>query len=189
MFPRNGIFFMDIFMSFYIQPMDMVLLEMAVMFAVWTVFMIIIKGRLRKTVGVVFTVLALLMILTITVFRRSASGNLLNLIPFYTFEAAKIQPELYRTLAMNLFMFVPFGMSFPFSLPEKMRFKLLVTVLFALVFSSAIEISQYVFNLGMCDIDDLIFNALGALLGYASFGICMRADAFVKRHNEKRGVK
>lgn len=179
---------MDIFMNFYIQPMDMVYLEMALVFTVWTVFMIILKGGIRRTAGVIFFVLAVLMILTVTLLRRSSSVYLgVNKIPFYTFEKAKIQPELYRTLIMNLFMFVPFGMSFPFSLPEKIRFKFLITVLSAAVFSTAVETCQYVFKLGMFDIDDVIFNALGAALGYFSFAICIKVSSFIKRHNERRG--
>lgn len=59
----------------------------------------------------------------------------------------------------NILAFIPFGLLFP---PKQLR----LLILAVLVFSSAIEIVQFVVNLGWCEIDDVICNTLGAVLGW-----------------------
>lgn len=59
----------------------------------------------------------------------------------------------------NVLLFIPFGVLFPGK-----RWKwLLITVL---LFSVAIEVIQYGFNLGWCEVDDVICNVVGAVIGF-----------------------
>ncbi len=176
-----------LFLLFYTQPMDMAYLEMGIMLVLWTVFMIILRGKARKAAGIIFTALAVFAILFVTVIKRSPAEQGVNYIPLYTFKLAKAQPELIRTMEMNVFLFMPFGMSFPFFLPEKLRLKLLLTVSVALLFSACVECAQYFLSLGMFDIDDVICNTLGAFIGFIPFAVCTRVDGFLRRHKEKRG--
>lgn len=178
---------MSFFHWFYVQPMSDVYFEMLLMFSVWTVFTVFLKGKVKRATCAVFAVFAAAAIVYLTVFARSAGKQLINLVPFYTFEAAKIQPELYRTMLMNVFLFVPLGMSFPFVLGEKVKFKLLIVVSAAFGLSCMIEIVQLALARGMCDVDDVIANTLGAFLGYWSFYISKRISDFLKRHKENRG--
>ena len=41
------------------------------------------------------------------------------LMPFVGLIEAQTQPEMYRSMLMNVFLFVPFGLSMPHILPEK----------------------------------------------------------------------
>ena len=59
----------------------------------------------------------------------------------------------------NILFFIPFGFLFPI----KKWWKVLLTAMF---FSIAIEVAQYVFALGLCELDDVISNTMGALIGY-----------------------
>ena len=59
----------------------------------------------------------------------------------------------------NILAFIPFGVLFP---GKRWKWLLLIAVLF----SAGIEAVQYAFNLGWCEIDDVICNALGALIGF-----------------------
>lgn len=59
----------------------------------------------------------------------------------------------------NILFFIPFGFLFPM----KKWWKVLLTAMF---FSIAIEVAQYVFALGLCELDDVISNTMGALIGY-----------------------
>ena len=59
----------------------------------------------------------------------------------------------------NILVFIPFGALFP----GKRWSALLLT---AVLFSVGIEVIQYAFNLGWCEIDDVICNALGAAIGF-----------------------
>ena len=59
----------------------------------------------------------------------------------------------------NILVFIPFGALFP---GKRWRALLLTVVLF----SVGIEVIQYTFNLGWCEIDDVICNVLGAAIGF-----------------------
>lgn len=59
----------------------------------------------------------------------------------------------------NILFFIPFGLL----LPLKKWWKVLLA---ALCFSAVIEASQYIFALGLCELDDVISNTFGALIGY-----------------------
>jgi glycopeptide antibiotics resistance protein len=71
----------------------------------------------------------------------------------------------------NIIAFVPFGMLMP-RLSGRMKNWLVVTLL-ALEFSFAVEVVQLVFKLGCFDVDDLILNTAGGLIGYVIY-VCTR---------------
>ena len=67
---------------------------------------------------------------------------------------------------------------------RRIRFGRGGTILLAMALSLGIEITQYVFSLGFSDVDDLVFNTLGASLGAflvsrSSFKAQLRAVRFI----------
>lgn len=77
-------------------------------------------------------------------------------------------------MALNIFGnvigFIPFGYIIPV-INHRFRNWLLITVSgFSL--SLCVETAQLVFRVGSFDVDDLMLNTLGALLGYVFFWIC-----------------
>ena len=73
-----------------------------------------------------------------------------------TIESKK---EAFQYL-LNILFFIPYGLLFPWKDNWKRVF---VT---ALILSIFIELSQFIFNLGWCEVDDVISNTLGAMIGY-----------------------
>ena len=73
-----------------------------------------------------------------------------------TIESKK---EAVQYLLNNL-SFIPYGLLFPWKDNWKRVF---VT---AFVLSVFIELSQFIFNLGWCEVDDMISNTLGAMIGW-----------------------
>lgn len=59
----------------------------------------------------------------------------------------------------NILFFIPFGFLFPVKKWWKALFA-------GVCFSLIIEICQYVFALGLCELDDVISNSLGAMIGF-----------------------
>lgn len=92
-----------------------------------------------------------------------------NMIPFHSYRAviAGENEEILRSNFMNVILFYPAGLLTCELLPNDWRrakrFALIV-VLFALI-SVGIEFCQYHFMLGRAEIDDVIHNTLGALIG------------------------
>jgi len=93
-----------------------------------------------------------------------------NFIPFKTIiEYVQRYIDGYRNLSVlnllgNFVLFVPMGMSLPCISKKLNRFwKVTLTVLGIVI---AVEILQGILRVGSIDIDDVIFNVGGAMIGY-----------------------
>lgn len=126
---------------------------------------------------------AAFIILYATILTRTPGSYELILTPFATFTAALQQPELYREMLMNIFLFFPLGLTLSNALPRKWHRwgRIILTALVGCVLSVGIEYTQYRYALGMAETDDVICNTLGAFLGSASLLI---AHA-IEKHKER----
>ncbi len=77
----------------------------------------------------------------------------------------------WKTVVINLVgnvaAFLPFGFILPIIIRKKTNLLELVVLSFA--FSLVIETLQLVFRVGIFDVDDLLLNTLGGLIGYIAF--------------------
>lgn len=107
-----------------------------------------------------------------TLLHRVPGTRELILEPLHFLTAARLQPEVYRSTLMNVILFMPFGLAVPYILPLKWgrSAKICLVVLAGLVLSAVVEWCQYRFALGRCEVDDVIMNTLGTLLGAAGYG-------------------
>lgn len=93
----------------------------------------------------------------------------------------------WKTVVLNLVgnvvAFAPFG----FVLPIISRYKAFFQVFFiSLEFSLVVEIIQLVSKVGSFDVDDILLNTLGGILGYLLFEISYR---FLFRHRGKKQAR
>ena len=159
--------------DFYVQPMQQVYLEAAGMYLLWTIAMLLLRGKAKRFVARIGVLLAVALILVFTLWRRSkGEAAELLLTPFVSFAKAQTQPEYYRTMFMNILLFLPLGLSLPHALSYRTHHKLLFTALTGILLSVGVEAIQYFFRLGKCETDDVIMNTVGVLLGMTSYGIC-----------------
>lgn len=99
-----------------------------------------------------------------------------NLVPFLEIKRFWLNREVignfavFINLAGNVLAFVPFG----FFLPMLNRHTrgLFRMGLFTFEFSLLVETIQLVSKVGSFDVDDLILNTLGGILGYLIFALC-----------------
>ena len=97
----------------------------------------------------------------------------------------------------NIALFVPFGFLFPF-VSEKRNFKrsvnFFVTLLVTVLFCILIEGIQLVSKVGVFDVDDIIMNTFGSVVGYGLYRIVRKpgrnAGRQAERHKNRiyRGV-
>ena len=160
--------FSRIFTDFYVQPMFQVYIEAIGLYLFWTVYIYFLKPEVKRIAGIIGLSISVSLILALTVLRRT-SCNEISLVPFITFKNALKEPELYRTMFMNIILFLPFGLSLPFALPNNSKHIVLLTIIIGAVFSIAIEVCQFIFSLGRCETDDVIMNTLGAFIGGTSY--------------------
>lgn len=171
-----------IFHDFYVQPMLQVYIETIALYLIWTIMAALLRGKARRYLARVVVVLSLILILCFTVFGRGVSDyRVLELAPFISFEKAKLNPEFYRTMYMNMLLFLPMGLSLPFALPEKWKLRALIAVVAGFLLSVGVEAIQYGFAIGNCETDDVLMNTLGTLIGVSSFGIVCLIEMIKKR--------
>lgn len=115
-------------------------------------------------------------------YRQMLSENI-NLKPFYTIDnyvnIIKNYPNspYYRHCIINLFgnilLFIPAGWLLPRLFPSMRKFfPFFLTVLIAIVF---VELLQMFTLLGHLDVDDIILNLSGMMIGYIVFAITNRS--------------
>ena len=95
---------------------------------------------------------------------------LLETIKMFQDNFMGIGNSLYNVIG-NILLFIPFGFAIP--LLFKNHNKLFKVTLYGFVASFSIELLQYLTCTNFTDIDDVIFNTLGALVGFLTFNIFM----------------
>jgi glycopeptide antibiotics resistance protein len=121
---------------------------------------------------------ALAVLLFVPAGRAMELGDRLNLEPFATIDRAiDLGPRSlsFRLMIANVAAFIPLGILLALAAPARARFA--VVLVGAIALSSAAEIGQLAIsvNLGYAyrstDVDDVILNVTGALIGYAAIAI------------------
>lgn len=112
----------------------------------------------------------LFVVLCLTLFSRP--GQMYNerqIIPlFYSYKSAWYSsPSEWKNIIANILLFVPFGCLLPMSIRWFRSF--IKTYLAGLLLTIGIEFLQYIRNCGVCEMDDILNNFLGAMIGYGIF--------------------
>lgn len=76
----------------------------------------------------------------------------------------------YYNVIGNILLFVPLGLGIPLFFKNKN--KLGKVALYGFMASLSIESLQYLTSINITDVDDIIFNTLGAIIGFLAFNIC-----------------
>lgn len=104
-------------------------------------------------------------IIYVTLFMRTSYQlGAINLRPFWSY-AFLDRPHIRWQIYMNIFLFIPFG----FVLRWNYKLGIIPIALIGMAFSGVMETVQYIFGLGTCEVDDVIHNTLGSVLGYGYY--------------------
>ena len=103
-------------------------------------------------------------------YRSYSGARRYNLYPFKTIMEFLLNANKYNfqvifiNLIANIITFIPLG--FFISLLFRRYLKLINTVLSCVFIIICIEIGQFVLNVGVLDVDDVILNTVGCVLGF-----------------------
>lgn len=152
----------------YSQSLTVILLVIVVSTVLWG----LLRGRLRRwqAANALLCMMTVTVILYATILTRSAGISEAILTPFASLTAARVQPELYREMLMNVFLFFPLGLTLSNALPRKWHRwgRIILTSLVGCALSAGLEYAQYRCALGLAETDDVICNTLGAFIGSTS---------------------
>ena len=164
----------------------MIFLYIFICVLLWTTLSFFIKNKkIWKTINLVLGALYLISVLYITIFSRTTSYREVSWTPFHSLYLATEYPDIYNEIAMNIIMFTPLGLVFPYIFDRTCGVSVLLSVAICCAISVIIELCQFVFMLGRCELDDVIANTLGAFLGCASYIIFCAIKGVQKKNQVK----
>ena len=88
---------------------------------------------------------------------------------FWTYRQTLGVWSVLMNLIGNVVAFIPFGLFLPRLFPACRRF--ILTIVLAFEFSLCVEILQLVWKVGSFDVDDLLLNTLGGIVGFLVYRI------------------
>ena len=146
----------------------------------------IASSRIKKITLWLIFLTYILVVLRLTIFRLAPlDERQINLALFTdlinVYRYVGFMPFL-RLFAGNIVWFIPFGFLLPF-LIKRNSFWLITLAGF--LFSLAIETAQFIFYRGVAELDDLILNTVGVVIGYFIFKLFSRhLEAYEIKHGK-----
>ena len=136
-----------------------------------------IKKIMHYTMLLLYVEYVLLLFGSFVVFRVAKTVSEYNLMPFWSYIAYQNgESELLAQNILNTLAFMPIGIFGGMAFHHSMTWLKLLVI--GLTVSTSIEVFQFVFNRGFAEIDDIMHNTLGCLIGY---GIVVMVDSIYLR--------
>jgi len=161
----------SLFVSFYCLPISDVLILIAVATYVFLGIHRAQKDKLwwKLFVAAVLTAWCAVILFATAAGRETGNHDVPSLIPFHSYLAVMngASREILRSNFMNVVLFYPAGLMAAVLLPAKWPWwvRILLPLLLFSCLSGGVEYAQYAFGMGCTEIDDVIHNTFGALLG------------------------
>ncbi len=127
------------------------------------------KEKGFRVFALVVLIEIIILILAATVFLRETNPNVgYNFIPFWSYRmpSKDLQYSMYMENLMNILMFIPLGFSLGCAF-KSIGWKRMIFV--ALCLSATIEAMQFVFKKGFAEVDDVMHNIIGCIIGYGLY--------------------
>ena len=133
-----------------------------------------------KRIRIALFVCYVIFILWMTIFSRHSTGEHRAEMRFmWSYQEMFLGEPTWKTDVWqnikNILFFIPFGFLFP-------TVKHLITIVSGLLLSIIIEAIQYIACLGLCELDDVLCNVFGTLVG--CLFICFIQDKINKNYKE-----
>lgn len=128
------------------------------------------KGNYLILIAFVLYIIIMIWELFMGKYRTFTSNRSYNLIPLNTIINYINNSEKYNTntlfinLLANIIVFVPLGFLLPAIEENMRRFTKILFISFIIIIGA--ETLQFILNVGIFDIDDIILNLLGVIIGY-----------------------
>lgn len=138
---------------------------------------LLIKNRKSVRWGmVVLFVLYIIAIGYITIFSRDGSSNDTSILLSFdsikqALDTRSLEPVNH--LFLNMVMFIPVGVLLPAIYPSRLN-SIGIVAMAGLMCSTLIESVQLFLRIGQCDIEDLVGNTLGAVIGLLLYRLYLR---------------
>ena len=143
-----------------------------------------VQNKMKKTVIKITLFAIYIIVLIYLLFLSESMGRTnyhsdVNMIPFaeirryLTYISTIGVVYVGINLLGNIVVMIPFGYALPslFGAGKKLP---ILYIFIGMVFSILIELSQFITHTGTCDIDDVILNTIGVIIGYLIYSLLHR---------------
>ena len=120
------------------------------------------KRFVAKLVWIFFIIMYIYIVIGITILSRSESGT--QFVSFELFRTFRNTFTARKQIYENIIMFVPYAILL-YGLSERFR-RLWVALLMGMFSSLLIEVVQWTTHTGYFEVDDILTNTIGMLVGY-----------------------
>ena len=136
------------------------------------------KKTLMKLLFIIYMCLLIYVVFFAEAMGRTPQGEYVyNLVPLreikrfwkYIFDNDTLGSIARLNIFGNIIAFVPFGIFLPYLSEGKLKF--ILTFLYSFRLSLTIELVQLITRVGSCDVDDIILNTIGGVIGYILWSI------------------
>ena len=132
------------------------------------------KKGMKWSVGWMLGVYLFLLLYMAVFVRNTQAGWTYNLSPFWSYQAIREgRDDILVQVIMNVLAFIPIGLL----LGTFKGMKWWHVLLIGLCFSMLIELLQLVLKRGLTEIDDVVHNGVGCMIGYWAFVGCRKMAA------------
>lgn len=123
-----------------------------------------LKKGMKQSFGLLACEYVILIYCSTVIFRKTVGAVGHNLNPFWSYTAIQNgQTDLIDVVVMNVMAFVPIGVLIGLAF-SKMKWWIVVQI--GIGISLAVEVLQYILKRGYAEVDDVIHNTLGCLIGF-----------------------
>ena len=157
---------------YLVKNLDIAYYISALMFGVGSYLVLMhLKVELKQTLAAALLIAYVFLVMSVTVLSR---GHLIQnntlLKPFWSYGAliyGKKKYSILTEIVLNILMLIPVGFLLPFLVRKH-------TVLYGFLCSLCIEVFQLVTKRGYFEIDDLIHNTLGVVIGVGLYRLFVK---------------
>lgn len=139
------------------------------------------QKTLRVVWACILVVYAAILIWAALISRDNGGERSLNLTLFSSYRIILRRYnclDVFKQIIDNILVFVPLGILLPAAYSAKHEMKNYMFVVFAgFIMSLIIEILQYVFAIGFTEIDDLVNNTWGSMIGCGIYALSGRVES------------
>ncbi len=159
-----------LFVYIYTLPWYKLMLLIPAIVVLYALAVIILKkiGVKSKAFWSVSFIIWIIVVLFATLHRQSDSETVRSFQPlFQSYIDAQSNSESYRQNFLNVVLFFPGGLFLQSLFPARWSkvVSIVIPTLLLGVLSFVIELIQLYYNLGLAQMDDILHNTIGALLG------------------------
>ena len=174
----------------------LVYITLIAVFCIGTILLLWLKGwrrGLRCCAVILLAEWIFLVLGTCVIFRETGVECRISLIPLISYFDYGENSYFMEKAALNILnvaLFIPIGIllkpAFCNNDNHNVNLNWKGIMVVGLLLSTAIEVLQFVFKKGLCEIDDVIHNVVGCMIGYGMYKLLKKTSKGTQRTNTER---